>query len=358
MAQPRVLVTGGAGFIGSHTCVELLQGGSDVVVLDNLSNSSAEALERVRELAPSRPAGALQFLELDLLDAAALGAAVKRLGPFDSVIHFAAFKAVGESVARPLDYYRNNLGTLINVLQACTDHGVPSIVFSSSATVYGAHATPPMRETDPTGSGILNPYGFTKFMAEQILRDYCVARPAFRVANLRYFNPVGAHPSGRIGEDPAGIPNNLLPYIQRVASGRLPLLTIHGGDWEGSPDGTAQRDYLHVVDLALGHVAALKWLSTLTAGAFESINLGTGTSVSVLEMVHAYERASGRAIPHVVGPRRQGDAGCVFADAAKAKALLGWVATKSLDDMCADSWRWTSANPDGYGAPVAAAAAK
>jgi len=355
-----VLVTGGAGFIGSHTVLELLLRGVDVTVLDSLVNSSEEALRRVRALVAAAAAeaaaagraapGALEFERLDLLDARALDAAVARRR-FDAVIHFAALKAVGESVAKPLAYYRNNVGSLLNLLESCAAHGIDRIVFSSSATVYGATAAPPMREEDEVGRDILNPYGATKFMAERILRDYCAARPQAQVACLRYFNPVGAHPSGRIGEDPRGVPSNLVPYIQRVAAGRLERLTVHGGDWEDSPDGTAQRDYLHVVDLALGHIAALRWLGTLPAGrsAFEAVNLGTGSAVSVMQMLRAYERACGRALPFTVGPRRAGDAGSVWADASKAKALFGWVATKTLDDMVVDSWRWASMNPDGYG---------
>jgi len=349
----RVLVTGGAGFIGSHTCLELVLRGLDVVVVDSLANAKEEALRRVRRLAAeatAAPAGALDFVKLDVLDAAALGAAVRERGPFDACIHFAALKAVGESVAKPLEYYRVNIGVLLAILQACADGGVDNFVFSSSATVYGAKAAPPMHEAMPVDmDAILNPYGATKAMAERILQDFSRARPTLRVACLRYFNPVGAHPSGLLGEDPNSMPNNLVPFIERVAAGRLPRLTVHGGDY-ATPDGSAERDYLHVVDLALGHCAAIDWLSSLPPGAgrFEAINLGTGRGVSVLEMLRAYERACGRALDFVVGPRREGDAARVWADASKAQALLGWRAERSLDDMCADSWRWCSKNPRGY----------
>ena len=278
---------------------------------------------------------------------------VRARGPFDAMIHFAALKSVGESVSQPLEYYSTNLGCLLNALRACDEAGVRNFVFSSSATVYGAAAAPPMRETDPVDyANILNPYGATKAMAERVLADFARARPLLKVACLRYFNPVGAHPSGALGEDPRGTPNNLLPYIERVATGRLPRLTVHGGDYqaEGCADGSAQRDYLHVVDLALGHVAALDWLFSLgeARGAFEAVNLGTGRPVSVLEMLRAYERACGKALDFAVGPRREGDAARVWADAGKARRLFGWEAKKSLDDMCADSWRWVSENPRGY----------
>jgi len=349
-----ILVTGGAGFIGSHTCLELLVRGFDVLVIDSLINSNEESLRRVRRLAAGecgKTCGTLAFVKLDLLDAERLDSTLQSYGPFRSVIHFAALKSVGESVSRPLDYYANNLQALTNVLRACTKHKIENIVFSSSATVYGAVAKSPMREmATPVGQNILNPYGQTKFMAEVILKDFAQANPKARIACLRYFNPVGAHASGEIGEDPLGIPTNLVPYIARVASGRLPSLTIYGNDYEGSEDGTARRDYIHVVDLALGHIAALKWLDSIPedTGAFEAVNIGTGNAISVLEMVRAYEKASGKEIKFEVGPRRVGDAGAVWADATKAKTLFSWEATHTLDDMAADSWRWVSKNPSGY----------
>jgi UDP-glucose 4-epimerase len=356
----RVLVSGGAGYIGSHTCLELVLRGLDVVVLDSLANSKEESLRRVRRLAAKAEAtGSVNFSHLDLLDAAALGAAVRAHGPFDACIHFAALKAVGESVARPLEYYRTNIGALVGILQACADAGIEDFVFSSSATVYGARAEPPMHERLPVVfDDILNPYGATKAMAERILHDFSRSRPTFRIACLRYFNPVGAHPSGLMGEDPNSTPNNLVPFIERVAAGRLPRLTVHGGDY-ATPDGTAERDYLHVVDLALGHVAAIDWLARLApgAGTFEAINLGTGRPASVLQMLAAYERACGRKLDFVIGPRREGDAARVWADASKARELLGWTASRTLEDMCADSWRWCSTNPRGYESAALAAPA-
>ena len=349
-----ILVTGGAGFIGSHTCLELLIRGYDVLVLDSLINSNEESLRRVRKIAAGEcgnKCGTLAFVKLDLLDTQLLDSTLQSYGPFRSVIHFAALKSVGESVSKPLDYYANNLQALTNVLRACAKHKIDNIVFSSSATVYGAVAKSPMKETTtPVGQNILNPYGQTKFMAEVILKDFAQANPKARIACLRYFNPVGAHVSGEIGEDPLGVPTNLVPYIARVASGRLPVLTIYGNDYEGSEDGTARRDYIHVVDLALGHIAAIKWLDSIpeNTGSFEAVNIGTGNAISVLEMVRAYEKASGKEIKFEVGPRRVGDAGAVWADATKAKTLFGWEAKHTLDDMAADSWRWVSRNPSGY----------
>lgn len=349
MASPQVwiLVTGGAGFIGSHTVVELCTAGFAVVILDSLQNSSAISLDRIRLLVP-RP-DLVEFVQADILDDKAVGE-ICRLKKFSSVIHFAALKAVGESVADPLAYYRNNITGLLTLLQHVVAVGIPSIVFSSSATVYG-DGIPPFTELSPTGTGITNPYGQTKFMAEQILSDLQKATPSLRVSLLRYFNPVGAHESGTMGEDPAGVPSNLMPYIQRVATGRLPKLTVYGGDY-ATPDGTALRDYIHVVDLAKGHVKALEWMAKQTSGFCEVFNLGTGRPSSVLEVISSFRAASGHPIPITVGPRRPGDAPSSFAEPSKAKEVLGWEASLTMTDMCRDSWRWVSLNPMGY-APLA-----
>lgn len=343
-AKPWVLCDGGAGFIGSHTVLELVNAGFQVLVADNLVNSSEEALRRVGELT-GKPE-AIEFVRADMRDAAAVSALFER-HPISAVIHFAALKAVGESVSKPLDYYENNLGSLFNVLRAMKTHGCRRIIFSSSATVYGS-AVPPFTEESLVGVGITNPYGWTKFMAEQILRDAALADPELGVVLLRYFNPVGAHESGRIGEDPQGMPNNLMPYVLQVAVGRRPHLTVHGGDY-ATPDGTALRDYIHVVDLAKGHVAALQWIERQTEpGCCETFNLGTGTSTSVLDVVRGVERASGRPVPYVVGPRRPGDLETCFAKVDKAERVLGWKAERDLDAMCADGWRWQMLNPMGF----------
>jgi len=336
----HILVTGGAGYIGSHTALELLNAGHDVTVVDNLCNSKEEALRRVRDLT-GRP---LTFHRADLLDAAALDR-VFAARPVDAVIHFAALKAVGESVQKPLDYYSNNLTGSISLLSAMRRHGVKTLVFSSSATVYGAPASVPIREDAPTG-GITNPYGWTKLMTEQILSDLQTAEPDWRIARLRYFNPVGAHASGRIGEDPNGIPNNLLPFVAQVAIGKRPELRVFGNDYP-TPDGTGVRDYIHVVDLALGHLAALDHLARHESRLI-TVNLGTGRGYSVLEMIRAFEKASGRRIPYAFAPRRAGDIATCYADPAFAWNLLGWQACRTLDDMCADAWRWQSQNPDGF----------
>jgi len=334
----RILVTGGAGYIGSHTTVELLQAGYQVVVVDNLSNSKEESLKRVQEIT-GKP---LDFYKVDLRDRQALERIVERY-PFDAVVHFAGLKAVGESVSIPLHYYQNNVtGTLV-LCEVMQQQGVKDIVFSSSATVYGNPQEVPINEDFPLDP--INPYGRTKRMIEEILRDLHIADPSWNVALLRYFNPVGAHPSGRIGEDPNGIPNNLLPYISQVAVGRLAELNVFGDDYP-TPDGTGIRDYIHVVDLAVGHLKALEKLKSKPG--IETYNLGTGRGHSVLEVVSAFERACGRKIPCRIAPRRPGDAAICYADPSLAEAALGWKAIRGIDEMCADVWRWQSANPDGY----------
>ncbi|MEA4912542.1 MAG: UDP-glucose 4-epimerase GalE [Oscillospiraceae bacterium] len=334
-----VLVTGGAGYIGTHTALELLGAGCDIVVADDLSNSSLTALERVKELS-SRD---FKFYNTDLTDPADTETIFEENPEIDSVIHFAGFKAVGESVELPLKYYTNNLVSTLNLLNAMKKHGVSSFVFSSSATVYGAPDSVPVKETFPHRPE--SPYGKTKLMIEQILLDAAAADSGLGVAILRYFNPIGAHPSGRIGEDPRGIPNNLVPYIAQVAVGKLEYLSVFGDDYE-TPDGTGVRDYIHVVDLAKGHLAALKKLES-SKGA-HIYNLGTGRGHSVLEVLHAFERACGKQLPYKVVPRRAGDVAIYYADPEKAKNELGWSAKLGLDEMCSDSWRWQSNNPDGY----------
>ncbi len=343
MTKGTLLLTGGAGFIGSHTCVVLLEAGYRVIVVDDLSNSSAEAIERVRALVPDSH---LDFHEFDLRDTDRLDALFQATA-IDGVVHFAGLKAVGESVAEPLRYFEVNLGSTLSLLHVMQRRGPRRLVFSSSATVYGVPDSVPLTEDAPTGAN--NPYGRTKVMIEEILTDVAAADPTWHIALLRYFNPVGAHPSGRIGEDPDGIPNNLMPYVMQVAVGRLPQLTVHGGDYP-TPDGTGVRDYIHVMDLAEGHRAAIDAIDRLSGCV--PINLGTGTGTSVLEVVAAAERAVGRAIPSTVGPRRPGDAAVTYCDASRAAELLGWRATRTLDDMCADAWRWQSANPHGYRAPA------
>ncbi len=334
----RILVTGGAGYIGSHTCVELLQAGYDVVVVDNLSNSKEDALRRVEAIAGKR----VEFHQVDLLDEAGLEAVFAR-SPVEAVVHFAGLKAVGESVAQPLRYYHNNVtGTLV-LLEVMGAHGVKDIVFSSSCTVYGEPAKVPITEDFPLST--TNPYGRTKLIIEDILRDLYAADPSWNAALLRYFNPVGAHPSGRIGEDPNGIPNNLVPYIAQVAVGRLSQLSVFGGDYP-TPDGTGVRDYIHVVDLAIGHIKALEKLRQKPGVV--AYNLGTGQGCSVLEVVAAFERASGRKIPYQTVARRPGDVALTYADPSKANRELGWQAARGLDEMCADVWRWQSNNPNGY----------
>ncbi|MDR2092244.1 MAG: UDP-glucose 4-epimerase GalE [Azoarcus sp.] len=334
-----ILVTGGAGYIGSHTCLALLRGGHDVLVIDDYSNASPLALERVVRLA-GRPFRAV--LQADVADAAALDSLFSA-HRIQAVIHFAAKKAVGESVRIPLAYYRNNLGGLLTLLERMAHHDVKRLVFSSSATVYGNPVRVPITEDFPLA--VTNPYGRTKLMSEEILRDVAAADPAWKIALLRYFNPVGADASGQIGEDPDGIPNNLMPYICQVAAGRLPELQVFGNDYP-TPDGTGVRDYIHVSDLAAGHLAALDRLENLSA--VSAINLGTGRGYSVLELVRAFETASGRPVPCRIAPRRAGDVAECWADPALAAALLGWRAEHDLDAMCRDAWRWQSANPAGY----------
>ena len=334
-----ILVTGGAGYIGSHTCLELLKAGYEVVVVDNLCNSSEEAVKRVEKIS-GKP---VKFYQADILDREALEK-IFESETIDSVIHFAGLKAVGESVAKPLEYYYNNItGTLV-LCDVMRKHGVKNIVFSSSATVYGDPAFVPITEECPKGT-ITNPYGQTKSMLEQILTDFHVADPEWNVVLLRYFNPIGAHESGMIGEDPKGIPNNLVPYIAQVAVGKLPCLGVFGNDYP-THDGTGVRDYIHVVDLAVGHVKALKKIEEKAGVCI--YNLGTGKGYSVLDVVKAYEKACGKEIKYEIKPRRPGDIATCYADATKAKEELGWVAERGIEEMCADSWRWQSMNPDGY----------
>ena len=334
-----ILVTGGAGFIGSHTCVELLNAGYEVVVVDNLYNASEKALERVEQITGK----SLKFYKVDLLDAPALTKVFDE-EKIDAVIHFAGLKAVGESVAKPLEYYHNNItGTLI-LCDVMRKHGVKNISFSSSATVYGDPAFIPITEECPKGK-ITNPYGQTKGMLEQILTDLHVADPEWNVILLRYFNPIGAHKSGLIGENPKGIPNNLLPYVAQVAVGKLKCLGVFGNDYD-TPDGTGVRDYIHVVDLAIGHVKAIDKLKDKEGVSI--YNLGTGVGYSVLQVVAAFEKACGKKIPYEIKPRRAGDIATCYSDASKAKRELGWVAERGLDEMCEDAWRWQSMNPNGF----------
>lgn len=335
-----ILVTGGAGFIGSHTCVELLNAGYDVVVVDNLYNASKKALDRVEQITGKK----VTFYEADILDREALNAIFDK-EKIDSVIHFAGYKAVGESVRKPIEYYYNNItGTLI-LCDVMRNHGVKNIVFSSSATVYGDPAFIPITEECPKGK-ITNPYGQTKGMLEQVLTDIYVSDPEWKVVLLRYFNPIGAHKSGLIGEDPKGIPNNLVPYVAQVAIGKLKCLGVFGNDYD-TPDGTGVRDYIHVVDLAKGHVAAIKKVEETEPGVL-IYNLGTGKGYSVLDVVHAFEKACGKEIPYEIKPRRAGDIATCYADPTKAKNELGWVAQYGIEEMCEDSWRWQTMNPNGY----------
>lgn len=336
----RILVTGGAGYIGSHTCVELLNQGQEVVVVDNLCNSSEESLNRVKQITGKN----VTFYKADLLDKAAMEEIFSK-ETIDAVIHFAGLKAVGESVAKPLEYYHNNItGTLV-LCDVMRNHGVKKIIFSSSATVYGDPAFVPITEDCPKGK-ITNPYGQTKSMLEQILTDLHTADPEWSVILLRYFNPVGAHKSGLIGEDPAGIPNNLTPYITQVAVGKLKEVGVFGNDYD-TPDGTGVRDYIHVVDLAIGHVKAVDKLAQSEPDV-RIYNLGTGKGFSVLQMIEAFSKACGKQIPYAIKPRRPGDIAECYADAAFAKKELGWEAERGIDEMCEDSWRWQSNTPNGY----------
>ncbi len=326
-----VLVTGGAGFIGSHTCVELLGAGEEVVIIDNFSNSKPQVLDKIREITGKD----FRFYEVDLLDEQGVKKVFDENPDIDSVIHFAALKAVGESVQKPLEYYHNNLtGTLV-LCKQMRDHNVKKIVFSSSATVYGSPASLPIREDFPLST--TNPYGSTKLMIEMILKDLCVPDKDWSVALLRYFNPIGAHPSGLIGEEPDGIPNNLLPYVARVACGELECLSIFGDDYD-TPDGTGVRDYIHVVDLAKGHLCAINWVRN-NKGA-DAFNLGTGQGYSVLEIVHAFEKYSGRKVNYKIVGRRAGDIAACYADPSKAKEVLGWEAHLGIEEMCRDSWNY------------------
>ncbi|MBF0218891.1 MAG: UDP-glucose 4-epimerase GalE [Gammaproteobacteria bacterium] len=336
--MPCILVTGGAGYIGSHTCVELLNGGYEVVVVDNFVNSSAEALARVEKLTGRK----ITFYRHDVADVAALTTIFQHHSP-QAVIHFAGLKAVGESVSQPLAYYQNNVAGTISLLQVMQQQGYRSIVFSSSATVYGDPATLPIKEHFPTSA--TNPYGRSKLHIEEILRDLYRADPQWNIALLRYFNPVGAHRSGEIGEDPNGTPNNLMPYISQVAIGKRPQLAVFGGDYP-TLDGTGVRDYIHVVDLAKGHLKALEKLAT--APGLVTYNLGTGRGYSVLEMVQAFAAASGRPIPYQIVARREGDIAACYADPELAAEALNWRAELDLAAMCADSWRWQQQNPNGY----------
>ncbi|MEE4024408.1 UDP-glucose 4-epimerase GalE [Gordonia sp. PKS22-38] len=335
----RVLVSGGAGYIGSHTVIHLVEAGHDVVVVDDFSNAKPTVIGRLEALTgTSIPVHAIDLADVDKTEHLFAHEQI------DAVIHFAGFKAVGESVSKPLDYYQNNLGSTFALLRAMGRHDVRTLVFSSSATVYGAEPKLPMTEDLPTSA--TNPYGWTKVMIEQVLRDVAASDDRWRIAALRYFNPVGAHASGDIGEDPSGIPNNLMPFVAQVAVGRREKLSVFGDDYD-TADGTGVRDYIHVDDLAAGHVAAL---DTVSAGKdpMSVWNLGTGQGVSVLEVIKAFERASGRPIPYEIAPRRAGDIAASYADPSRANADLGWRATKTIDDMCADTWRWQSKNPKGF----------
>lgn len=334
----NILLTGGAGYIGSHTIIELVTSGHSVVVMDNLSNSNATSINRVQEILKTN----IPFYKADLRDSDTLDAIFQE-HKIDSVIHFAGLKSVGESVAKPLEYYANNIDSTLSLLSKMNEYGVNKLVFSSSATVYGTPEELPLKESSRIGVGITNPYGQTKFMIEQIVRDATIANPSLEATILRYFNPVGAHESGLIGEDPSGIPNNLLPYVSQVAVGKLEKVKVFGGDYDTS-DGTGVRDYIHVVDLAKGHVAAI----TNTKPGVNIYNLGTGKGVSVLELIHAFEKASSTHIPYEIVERRPGDIASCYADATKANEELGWYADKTIEQACEDAWRWQSQNPNGY----------
>ncbi len=333
-----ILVTGGAGYIGSHTCIEMLKAGHSVVVVDNLDNSSQESLKRVEEITGKQ----VKFYQNDVRDMAALEKIFSE-NEIEAVIHFAGLKAVGESVAKPIEYYDNNLISTLVLLEVMRNFGVKKIVFSSSATVYGVSKTMPLKEGMPIGA--INPYGRTKLFIEEMLRDLYVSDNSWGIAILRYFNPIGAHQSGKIGEDPKGIPNNLMPYIAQVAIGRRSELHVFGNDYN-TPDGTGVRDYIHVCDLAVGHVKAVEW--ALKNTKCDEFNLGTGNGTTVLELKNAFEKASGVEVPYVIDPRRPGDLDEVYADAKKAEEILGWTAKLSVEDMCRDTWNWQKNNPNGY----------
>ncbi len=334
-----ILVTGGAGFIGSHTCVELLNADYETIILDNLSNSKRESVNRVEEITGKK----IKFVECDIRDRKGLDKIFAE-NKIDAVIHFAGLKAVGESCEKPLEYYDNNIGGTVMLLEAMRDAGCKKIVFSSSATVYGEENISPLREDMPEGK-TTNPYGTTKLYIERILRDTCKADGEWSVCLLRYFNPIGAHKSGKIGEDPKGIPNNLVPYVAQVAIGKRDHLSVFGDDYD-THDGTGVRDYIHVVDLALGHIKAVE--KVLGEKGCFTYNLGTGTGYSVLDVVRAFEKACGHSIKYEIVPRRPGDIATCYSDPSKAKAELGWEAVRGIDEMCEDSWRWQSENPDGY----------
>ena len=334
-----ILVTGGAGFIGSHTCVELLDAGYDTIILDNLCNSKSESIKRIEEITGK----SAKFYNGDIRDRAFLDKVFSE-NRIDGVIHFAGLKAVGESVQKPLEYYDNNIGGTVTLLEAMRDAGCKRIVFSSSATVYGAENESPLREDMPEGK-TTNPYGTTKLYIERILRDTYAADNSWSIGLLRYFNPIGANKSGRIGEDPNGIPNNLVPYIAKVAVGKLDHITVFGDDYP-TPDGTGVRDYIHVVDLAIGHIRAVEKIADET-GCF-TYNLGTGKGYSVLDVIHAFEKACGHPLKYEIAARRAGDLATCYSDPSKAGRELGWKAERDIDEMCEDSWRWQSSNPDGY----------
>ncbi|XP_071563045.1 UDP-glucose 4-epimerase isoform X2 [Temnothorax nylanderi] len=344
----NVLVTGGAGYIGSHTVLELLQAGLRVVVIDNLSNAykdssseKPECLLRVEKLTSKN----VTFINCDITNVNNLRNVFQK-HTFHCVIHFAALKAVGESCQKPLEYYKTNVSGTINLLQVMRENNVKRFIYSSSATVYGVPEQLPLVEDMKTGN-CTNPYGRTKFMVEEILKDLCTSDKEFSVISLRYFNPVGAHPSGEIGEDPNGIPNNLMPYIAQVSVGKRDVLYVYGNDYD-TPDGTGVRDYIHIMDLAVGHMKALIYQKTRNPMGFKAINLGTGKGYSVLEVIHAFEKASGQKIPYKIVERRSGDISASYADASIANKELDWVATRNMDDMCADTWKWQQNNPNGY----------
>ena len=334
-----ILVTGGTGFIGSHTCVELIGHGYEVVVADNLSNSKLEPLNRIERITGTRP----RFYEVDMRDRQGLNALFEAEPAIEAVIHFAGLKAVGESVAKPLEYYENNINGTLVLCDVMRNHGCKTIIFSSSATVYGDNEVPFVETMQKLPAS--NPYGWTKWMIEEILTDLHTADPEWNVMLLRYFNPIGAHPSGLMGEDPRGIPNNLLPYVAQVAVGRRDCVHVFGDDYP-TPDGTGERDYIHVMDLADGHVVALEWMLGRTG--VEVFNLGTGKGTSVLQIIDAFSQACGHEVPYVIDPRRPGDLASVWADATHAKEVLGWEAKYDIAHMCADAWNWQSHNPDGY----------
>jgi len=336
----NILVTGGAGYIGSHTIVELINNGDNVVVVDNLSNSSKESLCRVEKITGKL----IPFYEIDVRDAEALEKVFIE-NDFEAVIHFAGLKSVGQSVLHPVEYYDNNIGSTIVLLESMKKHNVKKLIFSSSATVYGTPSELPLKETSRVGVGISNPYGQTKFMIEQILSDLVESDKSMQITLLRYFNPIGAHKSGLIGEDPNDIPNNLLPYVSQVAIGKLEMVNVFGNDYD-TPDGTGVRDYIHVVDLAKGHIAALRHSKI----GISTYNLGTGLGVSVLELISAFSKASNKDVPYQITPRRPGDIGSCYATSEKANNELRWFTQKTIEDACEDSWRWQSQNPNGYSA--------